>query len=63
MLECDECPLAFALKNTLINHHRAIHTTDRPFACSVCATTFSVASSRTKHEKAHLKPTKIVTKK
>jgi zinc finger protein MSN2/4 len=53
MLECDECPLAFTQKGALISHHRALHTTDRPYVCSVCAKKFAVAGGRNVHEKTH----------
>jgi uncharacterized Zn-finger protein len=63
MLECDECPLTFSEKGALINHHRALHTADRPFACAVCAKKFPIVSRRNQHAKIQLKSINGVVKK
>lgn len=53
---CSICGKLLKNDTSLHNHLRKVHTTGRPFSCSICGQGFKVKTHMERHEKLHSKP-------
>jgi len=50
---CHICSKPFTSKQTLNMHVNYVHSTDRPFSCSMCTKSYKIKSELTQHEMTH----------